>query len=243
MSEQSPRTPAVYPGDQTLRRKEPPSSSAGLEHIDHPGSFIAGGLLGIVALKRRDLAGLFAAGVGIGLLYRGARQNGLLDGDLMRRLLHTRARRLVPFERQLIVDRPPSAVYRFWRDLENLAVYLPRIRDVRIIDDTRSHWQLKLTDALHLEWTAELVEDEPGRRMVWRTTEDSDLYHDGWVTFEPLRDGQSTRVTIRLYIRAPGGDTGAKLLAWLQDLPLRYFSADLQTMRSVLETNASSSPE
>ncbi len=238
MTEDNSPTPAVDPGDEILANRAPLTPQPGLEDIPHPGGLVAGGALAVYALKRRDMVGLFAAGISAGLLYRGAKQNGLLDGNFLRRLLHTRTRRVVPFERQIIIDRPPGDVYRFWRKPENMAIYMPTIRDVRILGDGRSHWQLKLTDARYLEWTAELVEDKPERLLVWRTREPSDLSHDGWVSFEPLRDGQSTRLTIKLYILAPGGRPGARFLKWIQDLPVRHFSGDLQRLRIALESQA-----
>ena len=237
MSEHETLAPSIHRGDEVLARQPLPTSKQGLEHLSKPANFIAGGLLGLYALKRRDMVGLFAAGVGAGLLYRGAQQNDLLDGGFLRRLLHTKARRLVPFERQLIIDRPPEDVYRFWRNLENLAIFLPRIRDIRVVDERHSHWQFKLTDARYLEWTAQLLDDEPQQLLVWRTVEPSDLHHRGWVHFEPLRGGRSTRQTIRLYIHAPGGRPGAQLVQWLHNIPARYFTRDLQYFRSILESS------
>ncbi len=215
-----------------------PVSKPGLTDLERPTSLIVGGLLGLYALKRRDLVGLFAAGVGLGMAYRGAQQNNLLNGGWLKRLLNTGNRQLVPFERQLIIDCPPQETYQFFRQPDNLAVYLPHIRDVRVLDKTRSFWKLVLTEKLNLEWTAELVEDEPNRLLAWRVCEASDLYHEGWVRFEPLRAGQSTRVTTRVYLMAPGGRAGARLVEWLEELPLRYFSRDLQRLRTVLESQS-----
>lgn len=227
----------LSPGDEQLARTAPPPTGPGLDELDDPFSLVAGGLLGLYALKRRDLAGLFAAGVGAGLLYRGVRQNGLDNGGWLKKLLNTNNRRLVPFERTIIVDRSPDDVYRFWRNFENLAIFMPHIRDVRPLDDDRSRWQLKLSDTLRLEWTAELVDDEPDRLLVWRVCEPSDLYHEGWISFEPLRDGRSTRQTIRLYLLAPGGDLGARIVKRLHELPMRFFSGDLQRFRTILESS------
>lgn len=229
---------ATRSGDELLANTTTlPATGPGLDKIDSPMSFVAGGLLGVYALKRRDLVGLFAAGVGAGLIYRGAEQNGLLDGGWLRRLLNTKNRRLVPFERQMIIDRPPEDVYRFWRNFENLAIFMPRIRDVRPLDEERSRWQLKITDALRLEWVAELIEDRPGELIVWRVSEPSDIYHEGWISFEPLRDGRSTRLTVRFYLLAPGGEIGARLLEWLQELPMQYFSGELERFRTIVESS------
>lgn len=235
MTEATPQTPAATTGDKILQQRTTRVPRVGLEHMPSPGGLVAGGLLGLYAAKRRGLVGLFCAGVGAGLLYQGAQQNGLLDGGWLRRLMHTNNREFIAFNRDIIVDRPPSEVYEFWSTPENLAVYLPRIRDVEQLQQNLTRWQLKLSDSLRMEWTAETLEARPGELLVWRTRNPSDLFHEGWVEFEPLRDGQSTRVTIQLYILAPGGAPGAKLMEQLAESPMRFFSDDLQRLRDVVE--------
>lgn len=234
----SANTDQLTAGDFALQKVTRPPTEAGLESLPHKGSLVAGGLLGLVALKKRGLLGLFGAGVAAGLVYRGAQQNGLLQGGWKRQFLHTRTRRLVPFQRQIIIDRPPDEVYRFWRNLENLAIFLPRIRDVKILDKTRSRWELKLADNFNLEWTARFIEEEPGRLLVWQVEEPSDLYHEGWISFESLREGRSTRMTVRLYILAPGGEAGARLMKWLESSPVRFFADDIQRFRKILESSS-----
>ena len=235
MTEPTEHTPAIHPGDQILKAKRRPTPRLGFEHLPRPGGLIAGGLIGLYALKRRGLGGLFAAGVSAGLLYRSVRDNGLANGGWLRRLFHTAASQMVPFERQMIIDRPPEEVYEFWRDPENLAVYLPRIRNVEQLQQNLTRWQLKLTDSLRIQWTAELVEDRPGELIVWKTRNPSDLYHEGWVQFQPRRGGDSTQMTVRLYLLAPGGTPGAKALKNLHEGPFRFFADDMQRVREILE--------
>ncbi len=226
-------------GDLVLSRQPLPEMSGGFDDLPQPLPLVAGGLLGALALKRRDLSGILLGGLGAGLLYGGARANGLLDGGWLRRLLKTRNRHLVSLEYQMIVDRAPDEVYQFWRNPELTAVYLPRIRDVQTVNSTTTWWQLKLTDALRVEWTAELIEDQPGELLVWRTRAPSDLYQEGWIAFEPRRDGQSTLLRFKLSTLAPAGRLGAALMEWLEELPVRYLSEDMERFRSVIENRSS----
>ena len=221
--------------EDILSRHPIPSTDAGLEKIPHKAPFVAGALLCLFGAGKRGWLGLFSAGVGLGLFVQGARQNGLTKGRWKRHLFHTRGKRLIPFGRQMIYDEPPDVVYQRWRNLDDLAVYMPSLQDIVILDERRSRWSLKVRQNLLLNWTAELLEDRPGELMVWRVEEPSDLYHEGWILFEPLRGGKSTRVTLRLRLLAPGGDLGAHLVQRLEALPLRYFSDDLQRFRKVVE--------
>ena len=233
----STQTPSQR-GDLILSRQPIPELHGGFDDLPQPLPLVAGGLLGALALKQRNLTGLFLGGLGAGLLYGGVRANGLMDGGWLQRLLKTRTRHLVSLEHQMIVDRKPEEVYQFWRTPELIAVYLPRIRDVQTVNSTTTWWQLKLTDNLRVEWTAELVADEPGQLLVWRTREPSDLYQEGWISFEPRRDGASTLLRFKLSTLAPAGSLGATIMEWMEGLPIRYLSDDMERFRHVIETKS-----
>lgn len=209
----------------------------GFENLPHKAPLLAGSLLSLLGLKKRGKLGLFLAGIGAGLVVQGAKQNGLTDGGWKRHLFHTRPEKLVPFQRRIIIDRPVSDVFRFWTNEENLAVFLPHVRDIAPLDKTRSRWELRLNDSLSFHWVAEVIAREPDELLVWRVQEPSDLYHEGWVRFAPLRGGMSTIMTIKLYLLAPGGGIGAKILEMLERLPIRLFSEDLERFRTIMESS------
>lgn len=222
--------------ERALKQTPLQIQSQGLESLPHKLPFLASGAAALYAARKRGIPGLFSAGVALGLLYHGARQNGLNKGGWKRRIMHTKPQKLVPFDRQVIIDRSPDEVYRFLRNLENLAVFLPGVRDVKIMDDQKSHWKLRLAENLHIQWTAKIIEERPGQLLVWKVCDTSDLYHEGWITFEPLRSGHSTRVTIKVYLMAPGGKLGARFVEWLKQLPIRYFTRDIQRLRNIIES-------
>lgn len=233
MSEQIPLSDLA---EQALKREPLNFHGEGLEALPHKLPLLASGAAALYAAKKRGLPGLFSAGLALGLLYHGARQNGLHKGGWKQRIMHTKPQKLIPFERQLIIDRSPEEVYRFLRDLENLAVFLPGVRDVKLLDGDKSRWQLRLAEGFFVQWTAQIIEDQPGRLVVWKVCQASDLYHEGWITFEPLRASNSTRVTLKVYLLAPGGKFGARLVEWLQQLPIRYFTRDIQRLRNIIES-------
>lgn len=232
------------PGDRILqglpRQVDP---ELGFENLPHKAALIAGALLGLFGAKKRGKLGLFAAGIGAGLLFQGARQNGLTEGGWKRHLFHTKPLRLVPFQRQLIIDRPVADVYRFWSNQENLAIFLPRVRDITPLDSRRSRWVVRLGDNLSLTWTAEILHHEREDLIVWRVQEPSDLYHEGWISFTPLRGGTSTMMTIKVYLLAPGGKLGARAVELLESLPVQFFSEDLERFRTIMEASDLESPQ
>ena len=57
-----------------------------------------------------------------------------------------------------------------------------------------SHWKM-LHDDKTLEWNAQILADEPGKRISWRSTE-GDIHEAGEVIFEGAPGGRGTMVTV-----------------------------------------------
>ena len=119
--------------------------------------------------------------------------------------------------KQVEVQAPVGLVYRVWRHLANLSLFMDHIHDVRTIDERRSHW--KATGALgaEAEWDAEITIDQPQREIAWRSIEgqNSMVQTNGHVRFEDL-GGERTRIDVTLEYATPAGvvsDVVAKLFA------------------------------
>lgn len=209
-------------------------NGAGLEAINVL-PLVAGALLGAYGLKRRGFFGYLIGGIGVGMAYSSARADHLFEGGWQRRLLHTGASEMAPIHRTLVINRAPAEVYEFWRELENLAVYLPRIHDIDRIDDQRSRWSFKGPGDVMLRTDVEIVEDQPERLIVWRSLEPSDVFHEGWVSFSPVEGGAATEVDLHLRILAPGGRPGARLVELLGRLGPISPAGELARIREVLE--------
>ncbi|WP_164855898.1 SRPBCC family protein [Lujinxingia sediminis] len=217
-----------------LSRDPGAREGAGLDAIN-PLPFIAGALLSAYGLKRRGVLGYFLTGVGVGVAYRAARDEQLFEQDWQRRLLHTAAREMAPIQHTIAINRSPAEVYAFWREIENLAIYLPRIHNIERIDDARSTWSFKGPGDMLLKSEVELIDDQPERLLVWRAIEPSDIFHEGWVSFAPIEGGAATEVDLHLRVLAPGGKTGARLVELLGRMGPLSPAGDLARIREVLE--------
>ncbi|RDV39745.1 hypothetical protein DV096_04040 [Bradymonadaceae bacterium TMQ3] len=217
-----------------LSRDPGAREGAGLDAIN-PLPFIAGALLSAYGLKRRGMLGYFLTGVGVGVAYRAARDEQLFEQDWQRRLLHTAAREMAPIQHTIAINRSPAEVYAFWREIENLAIYLPRIHNIERIDDARSTWSFKGPGDMLLKSEVELIDDQPERLLVWRAIEPSDIFHEGWVSFAPIEGGAATEVDLHLRVLAPGGKTGARLVELLGRMGPLSPAGDLARIREVLE--------
>jgi uncharacterized membrane protein len=110
----------------------------------------------------------------------------------------------------ITMDRPPEALYAFWRDVTNLPRVMPQLKSVRVIDSLRSHWTAHGPDGL-IEWDSEIIDDRPNQRLAWRSLDDSQVYNAGSVRFDASPDGPGTRVTVELLYDPPTGAIGTSL--------------------------------
>ena len=110
---------------------------------------------------------------------------------------------------EFTIDKPASEVYEYWRNLNNLPHSVNHLLDVEVIDENTSHWKTNvLGDLLPLDWNAEIVKDEPGHLIGWRSTKDSILQHVGKVEFDPTPDGMGTILKVVLSYHPPVGGVG-----------------------------------
>jgi uncharacterized membrane protein len=135
----------------------------------------------------------------------------------------------------ITIDRPPEALYAFWRDLTNLPRVMPHLKSIRVIDPQRSHWTAHGPDGA-IEWVSEIIDDKPNERLAWRSLEDAPVYNAGSVLFDALRDGSGTRVTVELLYDPPTGTVGASLAKLLGRTG--EIRADLAAFQRLIESGA-----
>jgi uncharacterized membrane protein len=101
--------------------------------------------------------------------------------------------------------RSPEELYSRWRDLSRLPELIPHLESVTPIDQTRSRWILKGPRDLRLSWEAELVADEPGRLIAWRSIEGADVDNEGSVRFTLVPNDRGTEMKVLLSYAPPAG--------------------------------------
>src|ERR1700753_3940692 len=92
------------------------------------------------------------------------------------------------------VQADPQKLYQLWSDLENVPQWQEQIVSVTRTGDRTSRWTMRVGDKT-LEWISEILADEPGRRLAWKTI-DGDLHQAGEVLFEPAPGNRGTLVTL-----------------------------------------------
>jgi uncharacterized membrane protein len=134
------------------------------------------------------------------------------------------------------IMQSPEELYRFWRDLSNLPRFMRNVRSVEESEGNRSHWVVGGPGDRTYEWDAEIVRDEPGRIISWRTVGDADVPHSGVVTFRPATGGRGTVVDVEIAYDPPGGSAGAALARLFGTRPKEDVREDLRRFKQLVET-------
>jgi uncharacterized membrane protein len=134
------------------------------------------------------------------------------------------------------IMQSPDELYRFWRNLSNLPRFMRNVRSVEERDGNRSHWVVGGPGDRTYEWDAEIVRDEPGQVISWRTVEDADVQHSGVVTFRPATGDRGTVVEVDIAYDPPGGAAGAALARLFGTRPKEDVREDLRRFKQLVET-------
>jgi uncharacterized membrane protein len=136
----------------------------------------------------------------------------------------------------ITVKRSPKEVYGFWRNVSNLPRFMVHLQSVRVIDEWRSHWIAKGPAGRSIEWDAEVVDDQPGELIAWRSTGDPAVRNSGYVRFTQAPGGRGTEVRVELRFEPPGGRAGAAVAKLLGEYPDQQIRDDLRRFKQVMET-------
>jgi uncharacterized membrane protein len=93
-----------------------------------------------------------------------------------------------------LIHASPQELYERWRDLEKAPAWQEQIERVSVTGEKTSHWVMRSGDKT-IEWDSEILADEPGRRISWRSI-GGDSENSGEVTFERSPGDRATVVTV-----------------------------------------------
>jgi uncharacterized membrane protein len=141
----------------------------------------------------------------------------------------------IRFKRSTTINRTPEAVYRFWRDLQNLPRFMYHLKSVQVTGERTSHWVTQAPGGRSVEWDSEITEDRPNELIAWRST-GGDVQNSGSVRFEPKPGGRGTIVRVDMQYFAPGGVVGTAFAMLFNESPEQQVYDDLKRMKQVIET-------
>lgn len=132
------------------------------------------------------------------------------------------------------IDCPASSLYHFWRGLEGLTRVMRQVKSVESRGGKRSHWKVAGPAGQTFEWDAEIINEEEGRLIAWKSLPGASVSNAGSVWFEPVNGG-ATRVKVALEFDPPAGAVGVALSHLLGSSPESELSEDLKRFKEFAE--------
>jgi uncharacterized membrane protein len=142
----------------------------------------------------------------------------------------------ISVEKFIVINKTPDECYRYWRSFENFPRFMKHLESVQTIDSKRSHWKAKAPAGTTVEWDAEIVGDNAGQFLAWRSIEGADIDNAGIVRFEPAPGKRGTIVRLQMRYNSPGGRAGALLAKLFGEEPSLQVDGDLRRFKQLMET-------
>jgi uncharacterized membrane protein len=211
-------------------------------------SAVAGGALLAYGLKQGGVGGTILSILGGGMLLRGATGHSVVyDAIGVNTSELSSGTTRSPFKRSslltgkvhvtkaLTINKSAAELYEFWRNFENLPIFMRHLEAVTKTDEKASHWKAKAPLGQTVEWDAEVTSDIPNQRIGWKSLEGAFIPNSGVVEFLPTVN-RGTEMKVTMTYEAPGGKLG-EWIAWaLGEEPSIQIAEDLRRFKSLMET-------
>jgi uncharacterized membrane protein len=140
---------------------------------------------------------------------------------------------LGPVTATVTINKPTREVYDFFRKFSQLPQFMDYLESVEETGARSSKWTAKLPIGGTVSWEADIVEDVPGKLIIWQSRPGSRVQTRGRVAFDrtPGRDATEVRVEMELGIMGMKPSTAlARFLATPE------VKGDMRRLKMVLET-------
>jgi uncharacterized membrane protein len=137
-------------------------------------------------------------------------------------------------EKVFTVECPASLLYEYWHDFTNLPSIMSHLERVEVIDERRSRWTAIGPANFRAAWEAEIIDDEPGRRIAWRSV-DGSVPNAGSVRFTEAPAGRGTELRVEMEWEPPGGPLGKSFAHLFGGDPQLIVETDLRRFKATME--------
>ncbi|MBS7229405.1 DUF2892 domain-containing protein [Flavobacterium psychroterrae] len=135
----------------------------------------------------------------------------------------------------VVINKPISEVYAFWRNLENLPKFMNHLESVKTISETKSEWTAKGPAGIgKLTWNAEIIKDQKEKLLSWQSLPDATVKNFGKVLFKA--QGNKTEIEVTISYRAPLGLAGEGAAKLLNPYFEKVVNDDIKNLQLYLES-------
>lgn len=189
----------------------------------------AGGALAVYGLTRRGRIAAAMRTLGTTILAAGLKDLDATPAGFLRE-----RRKAVEAQRSVDIAVSPALAYQFWRNCENVPLFLSHVTEVADLGAGLSRWKVDGRAGGPVHWTAAVTEDIPDRLLAWHSEPGSPVQQSATVRFAPA--GRGTRVDVRVRYQPPAGAVGRAVADLLGADPDRRLAQDLSRVKALLET-------
>lgn len=190
----------------------------------------------MVRLSSPPIAGILLAGfAGAVMAARSGRDSPGDDAPEATRRRHHGGYDLVG--RTVTIARPRQELFDHWLDFGNLAGFMENVVKVRSTGDCgRCVWTIRAPAGRTVDVETEIVREQPGELIAWRSVPGSQIATEGEVTFTDAPGERGTRVAVNISYKPPGGEIGRVLAKLFQREPEIQARHDLKRFKMLMET-------
>ena len=185
------------------------------------GALITGGSLALYGLSRRSPTGVALAAAGGLLAYSGAKASTQRET-----IAHS----------SVVINAAQQEIYLFWRDFENLPLFMNHLESVKVTGERRSRWIAIGPLGTRIAWDAEIVSERSNEEIKWRSLPGSDVEVDGVVRFTPATGNRGTLVEVITVVEPPAGEFGVAVAKIFGKDPSFMMRQDLRRLKALMET-------
>jgi uncharacterized membrane protein len=138
--------------------------------------------------------------------------------------------------RSVTINKPREELYAFWRDFQNLPLFMHNVKSVTIKDSEYSHWVIEAPAGKTVEWDSKVTHDDLGRLIAWESVEGASVRNSGRVEFLESPDSRGTVVRVTLTYDPPAGTLGKLIAKVFQKEPKVQARQDLRRFKQLMET-------
>jgi uncharacterized membrane protein len=140
------------------------------------------------------------------------------------------------FGKTLLVGRPRTELFAFWKDFTNFPRFMENVERVEELGDGRSRWSIKAPAGSEVTLVNRVTEVRDGEYISWQSEPESDIANSGKVRFEDAPAGRGTYVSLIIGYDPPGGTIGRLFAKIMQREPEIQARRDLRRFKQLMET-------
>ncbi len=215
--------------------------------LERVASVALGSFLLWRGIKKPSLWSITAAVAGTGLVLRGATGHcsvceamGIDTSDGMP-VAAKSGKSISPSAPEIVsaqtIGKSAGELYELWRSPEGLRQIMAHFADVTPLEGpTVTHWKVKGSGPLPVEWDSELTVEQPGQELGWASKPGTMLPNEGSVYFSPAPADRGTEVRVRFRFEPPLGAAGMAISKALGFVPKAIASESLRRFKALAET-------